>query len=113
MTAVTFPYPAYTYRWTSGYGNRVNPITGQGVGFHGGVAQLAQERAEAAAAAAVPDPPTDVERLAAVLVAKVDTLTEADAAKALGVDEVRITAATAELAAEVTIEAAPIKGVTR
>lgn len=37
MTAVTFPYPAYTYRWTSGYGNRVNPITGQGVGFHGGV----------------------------------------------------------------------------
>lgn len=60
-----------------------------------------------------PDPPTDVERLAAVLVAKVDTLTEADAAKALGVDEVRITAATAELAAEVTIEAAPIKGVTR
>lgn len=37
MTTVTFPYPAYTYRWTSGYGNRVNPITGQGVGFHGGV----------------------------------------------------------------------------
>lgn len=47
-----------------------------------------------------PYPPTDVERLAAVLVAKVDALTEADAAKALGVDEGRITAATAELAAE-------------
>lgn len=45
-----------------------------------------------------PDPPTDVERLAAVLVAKVDVLTEADVAEALGVDSGRITAATAELA---------------
>lgn len=98
MTAVTFPYPAYTYRWTSGYGNRVNPITGQGVGFHGGVAQLAQERAEAAAAAAVPDPPTDVERLAAVLVDKVAALTEADVAEALGVHQDRVAAASAEMA---------------
>jgi len=102
MTAVTFPYPAYTYRWTSGYGNRVNPITGQGVGFHGGVAQLAQERAEAAAAAAVPDPPTDVERLAAVLVDKVAALTDADVAKALGVHKDRVAAASAEMAKERT-----------
>lgn len=102
MTAVTFPYPAYTYRWTSGYGNRVNPITGQGVGFHGGVAQLAQERAEAAAAAAVPDPPTDVERLAAVLVDKVAALTDTDVAKALGVHKDRVAAASAEMAKERT-----------
>lgn len=47
-----------------------------------------------------PDPPTDVERLAAVLVDKVAALTEVDVAKALGVDSDRITAATAELAAE-------------
>lgn len=60
-----------------------------------------------------PDPPTDVERLAAVLVTKVDTLTEADVAKALGVHEERVAAASAELSAEVAIEAAPIKGATR
>lgn len=30
MTAVTFPYPAYTYRWTSGYGNRVNALDADG-----------------------------------------------------------------------------------
>lgn len=60
-----------------------------------------------------PEPPTDVERLAAVLVSKVDTLTEADVAKALGVHEERVAAASAELSAEVAIEATPIKGVTR
>lgn len=73
------------------------------------VAQLEQERAEAAAAAAVPDPPTDVERLAAVLVSKVDALTEADVAEALGVHEDRVAAATAEL----TKKPAPTKGKTR
>ena len=60
-----------------------------------------------------PAPPTDMERLAAVLVTKVDTLTEADVAKALGVHEERVAAASAELSAEVAIKAAPIKGVTR
>ncbi len=66
------------------------------------VAQLEQERAEAAAAAAVPDPPTDVERLAAVLVDKVAALTDADVAKALGVHKDRVAAASAEMAKERT-----------
>lgn len=53
-----------------------------------------------------PAPPTEVERLAAVLVTKVDTLTEADVAKALGVHEDRVAAASAEL----TKKPAPTKG---
>lgn len=49
-----------------------------------------------------PDPPTDVERLAAMLVDKVAALTDADVAKALGVHEDRVAAASAEMAKERT-----------
>lgn len=49
-----------------------------------------------------PDPPTDVERLAAVLVDKVAALTDADVAKALGVHKDRVAAASAEMAKERT-----------
>ena len=47
-----------------------------------------------------PDPPTDVERLAAVLVEKVDALTEADVALALGVEQERVSAAAQEMKGE-------------
>ncbi len=41
----------------------------------------------------LPDPPTDIERLAAAVVKKVDGFTAEDAAQALGVDPERIEAA--------------------